>query len=1006
MKEYEDVNGQENDPDYLVFDTNLNSYGLKKDSDGVYIVDETYNQNKLIADYIWAVLKKVGESYEEDRNKGKLPLFEVMSTKSNLMSVINGRLNCLSDTGRKDNPEYKECVFLKTALAGGWLPSDIELLSELYERVFYMKSGDMKQEGINLINRIMKNPVQTVEERYNILIDLSSWSGKFREQGNDAISESLDKHINNSLKIDIQAAEFASDENFTSYFKSEGYLNPNQQMTHGKPADNYMELVNNATLYHNLSEEEKNNIRGKKDYVMAKLSPEEMERFNITKGHTHNKITKSNRKALKEVFGEEIYDDIDEMHRGSEEDRTVTIHHSLGNKYLQKGEEVMELDFAGSGFKEARREYNGHHGKTFSDGFHSENNNILSQFGPLVKKPGSDEYFSHLRAKKTKFDMPDGTKMVKTRYSIAGPTPDLWWKPGLLNWGEYSIENTREYGRNFATGFLTPLFEKALKENKTPKEMKDIHINITGHSRGAVSASESVKMMDKWVREYEESHPECRGYGDKVKYKMILRDPVPGIFTKWLHRSVDLRKVKNLDTTLFCSMAQEHYDFNFPLHNVRGAQRIIIGTTDHGMELGSTDSSQMLTRGDGKAHLAGFYDSETGEYFRGSGLTEIPDGVYIADDNYNLIRITSYSQLGKVIDAVYAGKSKQGRVETIHKMVRNWFLDNELKMSFVDDKAREEARENNDKVIDKILKKKNSRLERIQAVLTENLRKKAVASPDELIKQNELVIKECREYMKNTRIPASAEDSIMRMNLVSDLLAYSMRENNYYKALIAQEKGEPENELDAKIRKQKLRMEKKEGALEHKIDNEAKRLQKENSILEYINQTSKLCRDTLKAMDKAGKVESQGGSGTYADVRKILVKGTKLGRNTGISEFTDFLKDLEIAARDYKDFHSVMGGPHSKGGELRKAYAKEMKRFGSEVRKSVELKTIYMGDKNKPIGKAIEERKAGILEMQSKCAGPVSEEVKNAVADADKLLKVNSNKKSAEKNVSKTIGKI
>ena len=259
MKEIEDVNGQENDPDYLVFDTNLNSYGLKKDDDGVYIVNETYNQNKLIADYIWAVLKKVGESYEEDRNKGKLPLFEVMSTKSNLMSVINGRLNCLSDTGRKDNPEYKECVFLKTALAGGWLPSDIELLSEIYERVFYMKSGDMKQEGINLINRIMNNPVQKVEVRYDILIDLSSWSGKFREQGNDAIRESLDKHINNSLKIDIQAAEFASDENFTSYFKSEGYLNPNQQMTHGKPADNYMELVNNATLYHNLSEEEKNN---------------------------------------------------------------------------------------------------------------------------------------------------------------------------------------------------------------------------------------------------------------------------------------------------------------------------------------------------------------------------------------------------------------------------------------------------------------------------------------------------------------------------------------------------------------------------------------------------------------------------------------------------------------------------------------------------------------------------------------------------------------------------
>ncbi len=45
-------------------------------------------------------------------------------------------------------------------------------------------------------------------------------------------------------------------------------------------------------------------------------------------------------------------------------------------------------------------------------------------------------------------------------YTIAGSTPDMWFKPGLLNWGENSIENTREYGKNFAARFLTDIFKK------------------------------------------------------------------------------------------------------------------------------------------------------------------------------------------------------------------------------------------------------------------------------------------------------------------------------------------------------------------------------------------------------------------------------------------------------------------------------------------------------------------------------------------------------------------
>ena len=45
-----------------------------------------------------------------------------------------------------------------------------------------------------------------------------------------------------------------------------------------------------------------------------------------------------------------------------------------------------------------------------------------------------------------------------------------------------------------------------------------------------------------------------------------------------------------------------------------------------------------------------------------------------------------------------------------------------------------------------------------------------------------------------------------------------MRENNQYRAEMARRKGEPENELDAKIRKQRQRMEAKPGALDRKLE--------------------------------------------------------------------------------------------------------------------------------------------------------------------------------------------
>lgn len=953
--------------DFEIVDHELNSYGLSKNEDGVYQIEETYVNKKYVTDYVWMALMKISEKYGANRDNNQLPLFEVVDKRNTCIVLLNGRMNALADSGRKNMKEYQECAFLRKALANGWTPTDIFLLSQLYELVDKTTVGNDRKMGLNILHFLSEIQLQTVEERLTVLRDIADFSKTIHNREEKIKFERL---LNASLNINPLPTEYATDENFAEFFKKNGYLNPNQQMRHGSPSENYLDLLSSATMYMGLSDNKKQRVRGKKDYVMSKLKEDEMEHFNITTGHTHNHITKSNRNALKEVFGDEIYDDIDEMHRGDVNDRTVKIYHSLGNKYLQKGEEVLEIDFAGSGFKEARREYNGQHGKKFSDGTRNTQDAITMQYGDLVLKPGSKKTYSHLRAKNTYVDLKNGKKMTKTRYSIAGPTPDLIFKPGALNVGEYSIENTRVYGKNFAAKFLTPLFQKAANELKTAEDMKDIHIHVTGHSRGAVASSESVKLMNKWVEEYENTHPECKGYSDRVKYKQILRDPVPGIFTKWFHGSVDLRSVKNLDTTLFCSMAQEHYDINFPLQNVRGAQRIIIGTTDHGMELGSTDSSQVLQKGDGKAHLAGFYDSETGEYFRGSGLTEIPDGVYIADDNYNLIRITSYSQLAKVIDAVYAGNSKQGRVDTIHKMVRNWFLDNELKMSFVDEDAYENAKIKNQDVVDKIMVHNNSRLDNIKAAINDlnEYKNQMIQSEEELIAHNNRIIKACREYMKKTSIPTSRTDSTYRMDMVSDLLSFCMRENNQYKAELAKIKGEPENELDAKIRKQRQRMEAKPGALDRKLENEMKRIERDESVVRMINQTVKFCEDTVGALKETRKNKNP--SSAYKAYMDVIKEGEQLGAdNISVLQFKKFLKKLKKVAYNYSDGHTMFGDPSSTDGQTRVKWADDAVKFATSTLKNVNKVSRYMADRDVPVGKVIQERKEKAESLKSKGAG-------------------------------------
>lgn len=104
-----------------------------------------------------------------------------------------------------------------------------------------------------------------------------------------------------------------------------------------------------------------------------------------------------------------------------------------------------------------------------------------------------------------------------------------------------------------------------------------------------------------------------------------------------------------------------------------GAKRIILTAANHGVNLGKVDESQKAY-GDTKAHRKGYLDLSTGEMYRSSGLHELPEGIYIADENNRLIKVPNLevgrSIIGEVLEHT-SGQEK--RHERIDEVMKNWF---------------------------------------------------------------------------------------------------------------------------------------------------------------------------------------------------------------------------------------------------------------------------------------------------------------------------------------------
>lgn len=81
----------------------------------------------------------------------------------------------------------------------------------------------------------------------------------------------------------------------------------------------------------------------------------------------------------------------------------------------------------------------------------------------------------------------------------------------------------------------------------------------------------------------------------------------------------------------------------------------------------------MTDQQDSSKRLA-YTNAENQEVYRGSGLNDLPPGVYIVDETNTLVRFNTYEEFEGVLSDVTKGRSSQSwRRDRISDAVKYWF---------------------------------------------------------------------------------------------------------------------------------------------------------------------------------------------------------------------------------------------------------------------------------------------------------------------------------------------
>lgn len=333
---------------------------------------------------------------------------------------------------------------------------------------------------------------------------------------------------------------------------------------------------------------------------------------------------------------------------------------------------------------------------------------VEEKYGKALSEHGPGK---RIRVKRTFMESPNGTTVNKTRYTMPGPLK----MGGMRDAGDYSIDNLSNYMLSIGKNYLGKMFEQwmdlegkardAVREGNFRKaeeirsQKNPVTISLKGHSRGAVAVSHGAMKIKYWVHE---NYPQFEKY---VNFELTQHDPVPGYFSdKGTKHRINLckydtpedeKELKKLgmmplgdkaQTTVIYSMHTQ-YSRLFSPQNVKGAKRVIFVPTDHGVNLDEIDASQ------GEKHRKGYTDISDGQVYRGSGISELPAGVYMADEKQRLVRMTNAKDAQAILHEITKNNDSQdSRHRRLDKAIDNWFAENQERER-VHSQKKEEKRE-------------------------------------------------------------------------------------------------------------------------------------------------------------------------------------------------------------------------------------------------------------------------------------------------------------------------
>ena len=520
------------------------------------------------------------------------------------------------------------------------------------------------------------------------------------------------------------------------------------------------EVINNIDAYDEQIRQQ--NTKMKNTYSMPRFNPDEVPQ---TKFARKAKLS-SVRQTIKNFFGISRYSGYDRnVDVNLEKRKDVPIHHSLGRQLALKGHNVLEIDCAGSTFDAWRNEHKGLKGK------HNKLDDRFVQKYGFDAKSGKRSTGTVLKKEK---ELTNGKKIQ--RFTVPGPKI-----LELLDLGR-TMSTITDHVYNISTEYIKDITEsKDWRDNRTP-----ISLNLQGHSRGAVGEALGVKKTMEWIQKNYPKTADFKDYSQFIKVNAIQMDPVAGgdsYRDKWNkidYRDKNGKKIPGLNTTTIYTIHSEH-GTGFAPSEVRGQDRIILVADKHGVGLDTVDTSQKNVEGDNALHKAAMFDSKTGEAYRGSGISELPRGVFFRDENGVLVRMRSYSEAVKITNEVLKNASGQkDRKKIVLKSVKNWFIDNAyIDETMTDEEKTAEAErvrnvhnaESPYSVLFDEHTSDSGEMDKVKKALrkVEGLRNEDPDNKLALISAYSGAIEELKKYM-SVKNPSS-EKGIKRMNAVADFLS-------------------------------------------------------------------------------------------------------------------------------------------------------------------------------------------------------------------------------------------